>query len=116
VVPPHRLANENLYPTRYIPPKPPLLGPTNAVARRQDPFYLTGIDPRDQALNPNFVAAFTDGLGRIKSRKVTGLTRKSQNKVAKMVKRARAMGVVGVFNAKNSRVSGYGAEPLGDRF
>lgn len=77
--------------------RPALLGPRQSVAKAQDPFYITRTNPIDHALNPNFVLSFVNPLGRIKKRQETGLMRRTQRKVDKMVKRARGMGVIPVF-------------------
>ncbi|KAL7423834.1 hypothetical protein Q5752_001418 [Cryptotrichosporon argae] len=79
---------------RKPPARPPLLGPPARLARRIDPFHLSSASPLAYALNPSFVHSFTNHLGKIKTRAQTGLTWASQRRVGKMVRRARAMGVV----------------------
>lgn len=74
--------------------KAPLLGPGVKTARRIDPFHIRGQNPVDHASNPLMSFEFTDVSGRIKKRAETGLTWKSQRRMGKMVRRARAMGVI----------------------
>jgi small subunit ribosomal protein S18 len=79
-------------------PKPPLLGPPAAEARKSDPFHILGINPIDEALNENLVQKYVTQMGKIKSRADTALTWKNQRRVGKMVRRARAMGLISRWN------------------
>lgn len=79
------------------------------MAKRIDPFYLSRTSPLDHAMNPHMANQFVDNLGRLKPRAKTGLTWKSQRLVGKMVRRARAMGVVSKW-ANVSRPGALGNE------
>jgi small subunit ribosomal protein S18 len=105
---PYDLTQSSLYPTRKPGAKPPLLGPSKKVAIQVDPFYQSGTSPIEHTLNPNFTLAFVNSLGRIKGRAETGLTRRSQRRVGKMVRRARAMGLVSKFSDRPA-VGGFGS-------
>jgi small subunit ribosomal protein S18 len=97
IIKPAELSTTSLHAKRPPRVKTPLLGPRSSIAKAQDPFYITRTNPIDHALNPNFVLSFLNPLGRIKKRQETGLTRRTQRKVDKMVKRARGMGVIPIF-------------------
>lgn len=84
----------NLYPADKIRPRPPLLGPSKKIAKQIDPFHIRKSNPLDHCVNPLMSLAFINQLGRIKGRNETGLTWRSQRMVGKMVRRARAMGVI----------------------
>lgn len=84
----------NLYPTEKTRPRPPLLGPSKKIAKQIDPFHIRKSNPLDHCVNPLMSLAFINQLGRIKGRNETGLTWRSQRMVGKMVRRARAMGVI----------------------
>ncbi|KAK8864664.1 ribosomal protein S18 [Kwoniella newhampshirensis] len=92
--PPSTFTHDSLYPTPRPYPRPPLLGPPKKVAARLDPFHLTKTSPLEHDLNPSFALAFVNPMGKIKGRAETGLTWKSQRKVGKLVRRARAMGLI----------------------
>lgn len=92
--PPHHFSQESLYPKDTPEPRPPLLGPPRKIAKQIDPFHTSGSDPLDHIFNPAMSRAFVNQMGRIKSRGETGLTWKNQRKVGKLVRRARAMGLI----------------------
>ncbi|CAD6892940.1 unnamed protein product [Tilletia controversa] len=91
----------------------PLLGPSASLAKRLDPFYKLGLNPSKPSLqddsykNPSLLTPFVSDLGRILPRNRTGLTRKGQRQVGKAIRRARAMGLVAIFNRGTGRKSGY---------
>ena len=66
---------------------------------KNDPFYLLGINPAKPSLaddtykNGAILSQFTTEMGRIQSRNVSGLTRKSQRQIGKAIRRARALRV-----------------------
>ncbi|WVR06793.1 ribosomal protein S18 [Kwoniella sp. DSM 27419] len=91
---PHSLTSSSLYPEPRPNARPPLLGPPRKVAVKLDPFHLSGTSPLAHDLNPLFPLAFVNQMGKIKGRAETGLTWKSQRKVGKLVRRARAMGLI----------------------
>ncbi|WVQ77824.1 ribosomal protein S18 [Cryptococcus sp. DSM 104548] len=72
----------------------PLLGPPKKIAAKLDPFHITKTNPLSHDLNPYYAYEFVNAMGKIKSRAETGLTWKSQRRVGKLVRRARAMGLV----------------------
>lgn len=111
VVAPHAYSRKELYVSEELRrpgPRPPLLGPPKAVAKRIDPFCLTRTSPLDHTMNPNIVHHYMNAIGKIQGRAETGLTWKNQRLVGKMVRRARAMGVVSKW-AKVSRGQALGA-------
>ncbi len=91
---PHDLLKSSLYPTARPPARPSLLGPSKADAVRSDPFHILGINPIDEVLNDELVRRYISQMGKIKTRAETALTWKSQRRVGKMVRRARAMGLI----------------------
>ncbi|OCF38635.1 ribosomal protein S18 [Kwoniella heveanensis CBS 569] len=96
--PPHSLTSTSLYPEQKPFPRAPLLGPPKKVAAKIDPFHLSKTSPTSHDLNPLFALAFVNQMGKIKGRAETGLTWKSQRKVGKLVRRARAMGLISAWN------------------
>lgn len=73
-------------------------GPPRALAVRQDVFYQLGINPLDEVLNCSLISSFTTDMGRIQKRNETKLTWRSQRKIGKAIRRARAMGLVPSFS------------------
>ncbi|WOO81211.1 30S ribosomal protein S18 [Vanrija pseudolonga] len=109
ITPPMLYAHDKLYGREHRGQKRPLLGPPKRIAKQIDPFYIRKANPVDHALNPLMAGAFINPIGKILSRAETGLTWKSQRRAGKLVRRARAMGVISYF----SRVPRPGG--LGDR-
>jgi small subunit ribosomal protein S18 len=70
------------------------MGPSTKVARQIDPFHIRQSNPLDHTLNPLMTFRFVNAFGKIRPRSETGLTWRSQRMVGKMVRRARAMGIV----------------------
>ncbi|OXG13313.1 ribosomal protein S18, partial [Cryptococcus neoformans Tu401-1] len=91
---PQAFTQESIYPTARPLPRPPLLGPPKKIAVKLDPFYITKTNPLVHDMNPNFAYEFVNPMGKIRSRAETGLTWKSQRRVGKLVRRARAMGII----------------------
>jgi hypothetical protein len=58
-------------------------------------------------MNPLFSYAMVNEMGRIKARSETGLTKKSQHSVGKMVRRARGMGLICGF-VNRASIGGLG--------
>jgi small subunit ribosomal protein S18 len=77
-----------------------LLGPGAAESRRNDWFYQLGIDPLDEATNPQLLSYFVTDMGKMKSRAETKLTWRSQRRLTKAVRRAKMMGVMPILNKK----------------
>ena len=94
IYPPHEFHQSSLHPEGSPNPRQPLLGPPNKIAKQIDAFHLSSSDPLDHIFNPSMSRAFVNQMGRIKTRAETGLTWKNQRKVGKLVRRARAMGLI----------------------
>ncbi|KAI5454467.1 hypothetical protein NCC49_003367 [Naganishia albida] len=97
------LHKSKLFPAARRGAKPPLLGPSSAHARRSDPFHILDVNPIAESLNHKLVSAYVTQMGKIKTRAETGLTWKNQRRVGKMVRRARAMGLVSRWDNTLSR-------------
>ncbi|KAG1137857.1 hypothetical protein G6F64_010011 [Rhizopus arrhizus] len=65
---------------------------------KQDPFEVLGLDPLHEYKNYRLLSKFVSDMGKILPREQTGLTAKNQRKLAKAVKRARAMGLMSSTN------------------
>lgn len=91
------LRAEKPYPAR------PLLGPTKKEAMETDQFYRLGLNPGKPSLhddsykNGALLAAYCTELGKIQGRATTKLTIGSQRRVAKAIRRAKAMGLLPVL-------------------
>jgi len=94
IYPPHSFSPSSLNPTQTPNARQPLLGPPNKIAKTIDPFHLSQTDPLDHIFNTGISRAFVNQMGRIKTRAETGLTWRNQRKVGKLVRRARAMGLI----------------------
>jgi small subunit ribosomal protein S18 len=79
-----------------------LLGPGAAESRRNDSFYQLGIDPLDEATNPQLLSYFVTDMGKMKSRAETKLTWRNQRRLTKAVRRAKMMGVMPILNKQKS--------------
>ncbi|KAJ9128186.1 hypothetical protein QFC24_000478 [Naganishia onofrii] len=99
------LHKSKLFPIARRGAKPPLLGPPAPLAKRSDPFYILDVNPVDEAVNHRLVSAYVTQMGKIKTRAETGLTWKNQRRVGKMVRRARAMGLISRWDNNLSRAS-----------
>ncbi|UZJ54191.1 hypothetical protein CBS101457_003511 [Exobasidium rhododendri] len=86
------------------PRKFPILGPSAAVAKKIDVLYQLGLRPGHVSLhddsykNPILLSEFVSEMGKIKGRKNTELTRRSQREVGKAIRRARSMGLMPVMS------------------
>ena len=94
IYPPHSFSPSSLNPPSTPNARQPLLGPPNKIAKQIDPFHLSQSDPLDHIFNPSMSRAFVNQMGRIRTRAETGLTWRNQRKVGKLVRRARAMGLI----------------------
>lgn len=72
----------------------PRFGPGAKQAASKDAFLYLGIDPLKEAMNDALLSKFVTTMGKIKGRNETGLSRRSQRRVGKAVRRARAMGIL----------------------
>lgn len=59
-----------------------------------DNFKNAGVDPLDEWKSASLLSDFLTDMGRIKTREQTGLGARSQRKLAKAVRRARALGIL----------------------
>ncbi|KAI8341305.1 ribosomal protein S18 [Chlamydoabsidia padenii] len=71
-----------------------------------DPFDVLGLDPLHEYKNYRLLSHFVSDMGKILPRERTGLTAKNQRKLAKAVKRARAMGIMS-STSKATSSSGF---------
>ncbi|KAJ2454914.1 hypothetical protein EV183_001175 [Coemansia sp. RSA 2336] len=103
------IAYENSqYPTKMFPGKPYHPSQLNAgyngkpfsliprKARQKDPFVLMGINPLKEYKNTLMLSSFVTEMGKIKPRYQTGLSAKSQRRIAKAIRRARSFGLIPV--------------------
>jgi ribosomal protein S18 len=83
---------------------PPLLGPSRAMAERNDEIFKLGLRPGHVSLhddsykNPVLLSNYVSVMGRIKPRRASGLTQRSQREVAKAIRRAQNMGLMPVMS------------------
>ena len=83
--------------------KPWQLGPGSKESRANDPFYQLNINPLDEVLNTTLLSSFVSDMGKIKSRAATGLTWKTQRRLAKAIRRAKMMGLIPVLSKRPLR-------------
>ncbi|KAJ2689920.1 hypothetical protein IWW39_001144 [Coemansia spiralis] len=78
-----------------------------------DPFVALDLDPLKAYKNASLLSNFVTDMGKIKPRYKTGLTPKSQRRVAQAIKRARAFGLIPVTSrlgfVSNSKAISRGA-------
>lgn len=104
---PWQLGAQHIIAKKRILPKNRPLPPGKALASQLDPFVIRGINPLDHYLNPHYAFSSIGGLGDISPRKVTMFTQKTQRRMAKLIKRQRAMGLISYWT--NAPVKGgYG--------
>ncbi|KAI8075657.1 ribosomal protein S18 [Thamnidium elegans] len=60
----------------------------------EDPFEVLGLDPLNEYKNFRLLTHFVSDMGKILPRQQTGVSAKNQRKLAKAIKRARAMGLM----------------------
>ncbi|KAK9761413.1 hypothetical protein K7432_013701 [Basidiobolus ranarum] len=63
---------------------------------QNDPFRKLHLNPLNEYKNTTMLSNYVSQMGRILPRATTGLTAKSQRKVGKAIRRARAMGLMPV--------------------
>ncbi|KAJ2783218.1 hypothetical protein H4R18_001819 [Coemansia javaensis] len=61
-----------------------------------DPFKVLGIDPLKEYKNSMLLSQYITEMGKIKPRYKSGLSAKSQRRVAKAIRRARSFGLIPV--------------------
>ncbi|KAI8384041.1 ribosomal protein S18 [Blakeslea trispora] len=64
----------------------------------EDAFEVLGLDPLNEYKNFRLLTHFVSDMGKILPREQTGLSAKNQRKLAKAIKRARAMGLMSSTN------------------
>ncbi|KAG8686239.1 hypothetical protein FRC09_014268 [Ceratobasidium sp. 395] len=79
-------------------PKEPTMGPGRKQAQSLDVFRKLDIDPLDEYKNGLLLRSFVSEMGKIHSRAKTGLTWRSQRRVGKAIRRARALGIIPLWN------------------
>ncbi|KAJ2737074.1 hypothetical protein IW152_000337 [Coemansia sp. BCRC 34962] len=82
--------------------------------KSRDPFVALGLDPLKAYKNSGLLSNFVTDMGKIKPRYKTGLTPKSQRRVAQAIKRARAFGLIPV-TSRLSFVNNYKSLARGTR-
>lgn len=85
---PAKCANDRKFSRR------PVVPPPAPVTRYNDIFRQLNLDPLDFTLNPAVLSTYTSEMGKIYSRNVTGLSARSQRRLAKAIRRARMIGVL----------------------
>ncbi|KAG8722813.1 hypothetical protein FRC08_007761 [Ceratobasidium sp. 394] len=95
---PNHLSREHRIDRLERRPKDPTMGPGRKQAQSLDVFRKLDIDPLDEYKNGTLLRAFVTEMGKIHSRAKTGLTWRSQRRVGKAIRRARAMGIIPLWN------------------
>lgn len=81
-------------------PARPLLGPSKFISQKIDQIYKLGINPAKPSLaddsykNANLLSEYVSEMGKILPRKETRLTKGSQRRVGKAIRRAKSMGLL----------------------
>ncbi|KAJ7228509.1 hypothetical protein GGX14DRAFT_346645, partial [Mycena pura] len=88
----------------HRPQRRPSIPPATRDARKNDVFYQLGLDPLKFALHPAVLSPFMSEMAMIQPRRITGLTSKSQRRIAKAIRRAKMMGVIPL----HSRLRNFG--------
>ncbi|EUC67422.1 30S ribosomal protein S18 [Rhizoctonia solani AG-3 Rhs1AP] len=96
---PHQFTREHRIARIEKRRKDPTLGPSRKHAQAIDAFRKLAIDPLDEFKNPLLLKSFVSEMGKIHSRAKTGLTWRSQRRVGKAIRRARALGFIPLWNS-----------------
>ncbi|CUA70315.1 hypothetical protein RSOLAG22IIIB_00670 [Rhizoctonia solani] len=96
---PHQFAREHRITRTERRRKDPTLGPSRKHAQAIDAFRKLDIDPLDEFKNPLLLKSFVTEMGKIQSRAKTGLTWRSQRRIGKAVRRARALPFIPLWNS-----------------
>lgn len=81
----------------------PLLGPSRRDAEKGDHIHQLGLKPSKPSLhddsykNGSLLSNYVTEMGRIRPRRETQLTRKSQRMIGKAIRRAKAMGIMPIL-------------------
>ncbi|KAF7332018.1 Mitochondrial ribosomal protein s18 [Mycena kentingensis (nom. inval.)] len=70
------------------------VAPGARESRKNDVFHQLGIDPLKYAQHPKILFPFMSEMAMILPRRTTGLTSRSQRRVAKAIRRAKMMGLI----------------------
>jgi small subunit ribosomal protein S18 len=91
---PRDLSLEARTPRQGSKPKSLSVGPSTSEARKNDTFYKLGVDPLRCALYPSVLSQYMTEMAKIYPRRHSGLTSKSQRRIAKAIRRAKMMGII----------------------
>ncbi|KAK0242603.1 hypothetical protein EDD85DRAFT_946767 [Armillaria nabsnona] len=83
--------------------KPPRVGPPRDEARQRDYFHQLNLNPVDYACHPGVLNHFMSPMGKINSRSITSLTRKSQRRLGKAIRRSKKMGIMPTFSLRRQQ-------------
>lgn len=78
------------------------------VRPSQDPFEVLGLDPLKEYKNFTLLSHFVSDIGKILPRESTGVSAKNQRKLAKAIKRARAMGLMSSTSKSSASTAFFG--------
>ncbi|KAJ2961337.1 hypothetical protein NQZ79_g3426 [Umbelopsis isabellina] len=78
------------------------------VKPSQDPFEVLGLDPLKEYKNFTLLSHFVSDIGKILPRESTGVSAKNQRKLAKAIKRARAMGLMSSTSKSSASTAFFG--------
>jgi ribosomal protein S18 len=70
------------------------IGPGSPESRWNDAFHQLGLDPLVECQNSDLLASFLSEMGKIHGREKTGLTTRTQRRLAKAIRRAKHMGII----------------------
>ncbi|KAI0327785.1 hypothetical protein GY45DRAFT_1308101 [Cubamyces sp. BRFM 1775] len=89
-----------VYLSRQLGRKKPLLGPDASTSRYLDVFHQSDIDPLNECQNSMLMSRFVTSMGKIKGRNETNLTWKNQRRLGKAIRRAKMMGIIPVLSRR----------------
>jgi len=95
---PNDLTLENLKHSERRLPRRSALPPATRDARAQDVFHRLAIDPLKLSMHPSVLKEYMTEMAMIYPRRITGLTMKSQRRIAKAIRRAKMMGVIPILS------------------
>ncbi|PBK72744.1 hypothetical protein ARMSODRAFT_908686 [Armillaria solidipes] len=83
--------------------RPPRVGPPRDEAHQRDYFHQLNLNPVDYACHPGVLNHFMSPMGKINSRSITSLTRKSQRRLGKAIRRSKKMGIMPTFSLRRQQ-------------
>ncbi|KIK67977.1 hypothetical protein GYMLUDRAFT_216361 [Collybiopsis luxurians FD-317 M1] len=98
---PYRLTYDSVRKRMALPKSRPKVGPSKREAQFTDPFHSLRVDPLKQATNPAMLMPFLSEMGKVYGRNNTNLTKKSQRRVGKAIRRAKMMGILPILSKRN---------------